>query len=974
MAIIRVPPRRSPQSNTQISIGLPGSVAAGQAAVADAKDNLSNTLVSNALQAMKMLAPKETQVDLTNAKLNAKLKAEEMIIGRLNQRFDENGNFNYDSIPTDLAELTRQAYEEIGSTLPPEAQKQWKKTTQNEIVRSQIRGLKSRQAASIDAQQYTANRSFNDLMTQAGDLDRPIESIKQEYMQQSNMLQGQGADLSQLDTVQRSQVRQLEQERFKALLATNPDAAQEFIPNMTLTPSEAAQHIDMVERRRIELVNAQNAIDKPTMSEVQKRIDNGVKAPDELLADLDRIIATNDQLSDPAAVLAVKYHATNDFNKLSPDAQDRVIEQLRTGKPSKLAFELLQSFEKTRKHTKQLRQKDPTGYAIQQGLISDTGVLEPGSENFRDHLDTKKRSGNLLTEQYGVESSGLTRLDMKAMREYYAKADSNARMDMIKDVVATYGTKSRTVFGEMLNEDVQDSGSDHIAHMAMVGMLTLYNLTDTAETALMGRHLRDNKLIDMPTDAQFNEAGINNYVPADLLPVARAAQISLIKDIYAQLAKDEGHFDSTEANEELLEKAAVLANMGESVSDTGDSTGLIEVNGPGFSDHEIMRPAPEIKSEEDFEKWMTDISEEEWDMLGSIKGLEEITGGETAGVTRGAAQQFIMKGIKDGTIYPVSIGLGRYVLWHSPDRDTLKGDITRGTDHGGPLGPSGAAMIHTSNGEPLIIDYGVIEDHRNGVERPNSNKGIQMGIDDEVQGFSEELRKDIDNISNIKVQRLSQRQVEEQTPTSQELKGTQAYGQPDKPQQQDTRQIKEIIQSSSTLNSQQVHTLNKKTNFSEVLGHYTMQNDNVGYTFGAKSVASGGIDCSGWVAQNTLRTVKMMDPRLHAKLKPLLSTAAAYQIKGIGNITGITSNAAIRSGKIEPGMLIGMRFSKVPGWAKGRPYGISHIVQVVSHNGRLMISESSSSKGGVSLTPLKTWLKGSGRNAILYGVNPFKVR
>jgi hypothetical protein len=151
----------------------------------------------------------------------------------------------------------------------------------------------------------------------------------------------------------------------------------------------------------------------------------------------------------------------------------------------------------------------------------------------------------------------------------------------------------------------------------------------------------------------------------------------------------------------------------------------------------------------------------------------------------------------------------------------------------------------------------------------------------------------------------------------------------------------------------------------------------IAYCLGSKSLESGAIDCSGWVANNTLAVMKAANEKAGREIydmkdmQNLLNQSAGDQVAGFGKREGfLLSPQDIRSGNVPPGTIIGIRRQNVPSWAADRPGQISHIGQVVCENGQLFIS--SSGEGGVHLTPYDKWIGGRGIET-LYAVDPFAL-
>lgn len=157
----------------------------------------------------------------------------------------------------------------------------------------------------------------------------------------------------------------------------------------------------------------------------------------------------------------------------------------------------------------------------------------------------------------------------------------------------------------------------------------------------------------------------------------------------------------------------------------------------------------------------------------------------------------------------------------------------------------------------------------------------------------------------------------------------------------------------------------------------------VRYSFGSKNSASGGIDCSGWVTENTRNMMEAVNAEsgkpiygkeAQAVLRQGANGGAAGLIQTVSQATGeLLSNDALAPDKVREGMMIGMDTGN-KGWDRGRFGGIDHIVQTYrdAETGRMMVSESSSRKG-VTVTDYEEWYKNWNGRAKLYGTDVTKL-
>ena len=953
MPITRIPPQRAIPLTTQLDISAPARVARSQAAVGDANDRLAQVGLQNMLQVLDALAkqkkPDEDNALLTNAKLNAKLAAAQGAQQRLQTTFDENGNPTFTTLPTDLADITAQAYQQAGAGLPERLQKQWTLTTRSASVGAQIRGLGAQASQREDFIQTQVGRQQQVAQGEAaGDLSKNIETIISENNAGLDALRGIGGDASTIDNRKRNDTRRLYEERFNALLRQDPTTAQQFIGQMQgFNDNETAKLYDRVDARFKQIQQHQNAQDSKVINFLNEQTKKGLRVDPDIIDKVKGISQTNSDVRSDANSALILHESVSDFKQASDSAQDRVIQNLRSLEQTPGSAKLLDVLESHVKTTREARTKDPTGFAIENGLGRDLGVLDP-SQELLPQIQQRHQLSQELGDQHGLAASGFTRLDMKALTDHYTQSNDTERMEIVSSLVAEYGPDSRVLFGQILNQKNTLSGDDKATHLAMVGMLTIHEQADSAESLIQGRRLRENKDVALPTKQEFLTYIQDEGLLANGLTAAtRSAKINAIMDTYALLSHESGDF-SNEAgiDSDRMDKAAEMVNMG----------GLIEVDSPTSQDHFIESPDGKITTEAQFENWVKVLDDDVYSQLGGIKGVDE------------DPAVWMDEKLKNGDIFFVSVGNGRYqIQYRIPEAGDTENPFVE-TKHGGPVNPGGTrtANVLDKNGELFVLDYGLVQDIRSGINRPSENKKPSMTIDQEASEFFRNVHNNADKINKALTTTIPEENIPDATPAP-SAEVTDSAG-PD-PVQQTTRREKETVASSKSIGTQQLLSDNKRFGFSEKLAANTKKWDHVGYKLGAKNVRSGVIDCSGWTHYNTTKAAQGHPAA--AKINKLMNTYAAAQIHNIGAIVGITPDAAIRKGQIEPGMIIGIKRANPPGWARNRSRQISHVVQIVTDNGRLMVSESGS--GGVKMRPFATWLA-TQKNTTLYATNPFKVR
>ena len=159
-----------------------------------------------------------------------------------------------------------------------------------------------------------------------------------------------------------------------------------------------------------------------------------------------------------------------------------------------------------------------------------------------------------------------------------------------------------------------------------------------------------------------------------------------------------------------------------------------------------------------------------------------------------------------------------------------------------------------------------------------------------------------------------------------------------------------------------------------VSGSNDAKSKGVKYELGARDPNSGKVDCSGWVIANTKNAAdNSNDPNIKDgyNLMKKGGTAAGI-IQTVGNASGQElTGSNVNTNNLKPGMVIGVDYGSGSTGA-GRYKGIDHIVQVIQdpNTGKLQISESSGSAGGIRVQDADTWLN-KRKKSPMYAVDPF---
>ena len=161
----------------------------------------------------------------------------------------------------------------------------------------------------------------------------------------------------------------------------------------------------------------------------------------------------------------------------------------------------------------------------------------------------------------------------------------------------------------------------------------------------------------------------------------------------------------------------------------------------------------------------------------------------------------------------------------------------------------------------------------------------------------------------------------------------------------------------------------------------------VRYKLGDKHSSAGSIDCSGWVAEITIKAFQNANAAAVPEIvfdqydNGVLRNHSDAIVTGIEARTGsVLHGPAVTAASLHNGMLIGCNFGDYT-WERTIPprkYGIDHIVQVVSNpaDDSRFITQSSHSGNGVNLQPLDSWLASCASKGMMSGnrvhaVDPF---
>lgn len=155
-----------------------------------------------------------------------------------------------------------------------------------------------------------------------------------------------------------------------------------------------------------------------------------------------------------------------------------------------------------------------------------------------------------------------------------------------------------------------------------------------------------------------------------------------------------------------------------------------------------------------------------------------------------------------------------------------------------------------------------------------------------------------------------------------------------------------------------------------------IRHDDVRYGLGAKNLASGRIDCAGWIKelQNaTMAEINRESGRTIFSGRDYFTTTTSDQmIRQTVEKSGVLLKSPLTASTLREGMIIGENNGKQSWEPAGRFNGIDHITMVVRDpkSGGLMISQSRGGEG-VEMIPLERYLSTKqSRGVELYATDP----
>lgn len=156
----------------------------------------------------------------------------------------------------------------------------------------------------------------------------------------------------------------------------------------------------------------------------------------------------------------------------------------------------------------------------------------------------------------------------------------------------------------------------------------------------------------------------------------------------------------------------------------------------------------------------------------------------------------------------------------------------------------------------------------------------------------------------------------------------------------------------------------------------------VAYNMGSKDVSSGLIDCSGWVElinKGTFESInRSFDKAVfdEGDFSAVSGHADAIITQVADRTDFLLKDAEVTVENLKEGMLLGLD-TGMRDWERGqnRKLGVDHILNIVKgKDGRLYVSQSTSSDGGVSLRPLGEYLEERrAKGDRLYATDPMRM-
>lgn len=586
--------------NSSARISTSNIVNAAESAAAIGKDQMRQNaqMIDQMTKVIKAAMPDSTS-DAQASINKAKFEAQKLIMERYQNKLDDRGLPTYGSLTDDVNDILTNIGGQYSSGLSGKALQSYNNKWTAFSQQQQLGALRQFNSQVGEHKQVTFNETVQGLVNDSLSGSTAPGNAFAELDQMVAPAVNSGMDHSSVVNSTNNAKRQIEQGLIdKALDSGDIEGAMELNGQAKFIHEKSRQNNSLrIHNAQVTIENAQ----LKEMSTLEKSAIDVLKEGgmvDEAIYDEINTLGAKYGKDSLAEEMTARLRMLEDFNNMPEEAQRQLIDQLRSSASNSEGFKLLQSIYK---ETNSQRDNDPVRRATVQKHIPHLDDLDPSSEDFIGLMTAKSQTVDAVTQATGKINTGLTAADVDNLVKYLNSPDRTTN-----DLLRVYASIN-SVYGENALRVYEQIGDKKDTFHAFVGNMILLGNVEGAESVLNGKRLLQNKKFEVPRPSVFQAEVLEELIPT-LSPAAKSDQINAIMASYADIAMKEGHYDTKDIKQSILDKAManVLAGQDE-----------IEM----AVDIKIELPSKEFESGEDFLDWVGGISEEELMELGAPESL-----------------------------------------------------------------------------------------------------------------------------------------------------------------------------------------------------------------------------------------------------------------------------------------------------------------------------------------------------------------
>ena len=570
---------------------------------------------------------------------------------RIAQKVDEEGNPTYETLSDDIGNLGNGVIDEVaGGIIDPEVAARFRNSFGQVVATRQVGSLATARSQQRQFAEESIADSLSTISNQAvvqGDTDLDL------YIRQSDQILDSGVASGAISPQQRHSLAErfraeVTGSRVKSLIEQDPYSALERLKEegsadqFGLRENERRKYVSDAERQIQRIEAAQRSEQKAKLQEikgnlkdVEKVINTGLDPGED---SIDNIInmTKGTPLEAEAMRLVEKKRVIQSFSTMSPNARQITLDKLKGQTTTAGQLEIHKTLSKVHNSIEAAKKDDIVGFHMQQGLGQQIAPLNL-QDDLPGQLQQRRALSARIEAQYGVENSGLTKIEISTIKENLTKGTIQEQAVLMGQIVQGYGEKSYEVFSDLAKQGA--------IQQAYAGSLIAEGNEEAARLLLTGIDLRKNKRIEMPAKTDITEhMSTHGNLPQYGDPTQRAEMVKAATNAYAALAAEEGVFDG-EFDADIMDKAIASVTNG----------GPIEVDFSLFGADSRVEPPVSGMTSSGFEAWINNLDDGDINRLGGFLHRDEGTAKELKEFkykNAGRGQYFLFKE-QDGIDVPI---------------------------------------------------------------------------------------------------------------------------------------------------------------------------------------------------------------------------------------------------------------------------------------------------------------------------------